>query len=101
SAHAIKPSSPCPLCGVPSSRVQSRYVRTLADLPWHAVAVSLRLTMRRFFCDTAGCPRRIFAERLPRVAAVYARRTLRLQDAFESIAFALGGEAGSKLADRL
>jgi transposase len=33
----------CPLCGTASSRVHSRYVRTLADLPWHGVAVSVQL----------------------------------------------------------
>jgi len=54
----------CPLCGIPSSRVHSRYVRILADLPWHDVAVFVHLTVQRFFCETAGCARRIFAERL-------------------------------------
>jgi hypothetical protein len=25
----------CPLCAVPAARAHSRYVRTLADLPWN------------------------------------------------------------------
>jgi transposase len=36
---ATTPTGPlCPLCGTASSRVHSRYVRILADLPWHGVA---------------------------------------------------------------
>jgi transposase len=87
----------CPLCGCPSFRVHSYYVRTLADLPWNGVPVRLRLTIRRFFCDTKTCRRRIFAERLPGVAAPHARRTLRLTEALELIGFALGGEAGARV----
>ncbi len=62
-------SATCPLCGSASARTHSRYVRTLADLPWHGVAVSVRLSVRRFFCEAAGCARRIFAERLPGMVA--------------------------------
>src|SRR5947209_6645358 len=94
-------SSSCPLCHLPSSRVHSRYVRPLADLPWHGVAVSVQLTVRRFFCEVAACPRRIFAERLPGIVAPYARRTARLAEAFELIGLALGGEAGARVLRRL
>jgi transposase len=87
----------CPLCDRPSRRVHSHYVRTLADLPWNGVPVRLRLTVRRFLCDTKSCRRRIFAERLPGVAAPHARRTLRLTEALELIGFALGGEAGARV----
>jgi transposase len=91
----------CPLCGTPSRRVQSRYTRTLADLPWQGVAVRIHLRIRRLFCDSAECPRRIFAERLPEVAAPYARRTKRLAEAIELIGFMLGGEAGARTTARL
>jgi transposase len=92
-------TTPCPLCGQPSSRVHSRYSRyrrTLADLPWQAIPARLILWSRRFFCDTAACPRRIFTERLPGVAAPHARRTNRLRDWLGHIAFALGGEPGAR-----
>jgi len=36
------------------------------------------LSVRRLFCDNARCERRIFAERLPDVAAPWARKTTRL-----------------------
>jgi transposase len=39
----------CPVCRKRSSRVHSRYTRTLADLPWQGIPVSVRLSVRRFF----------------------------------------------------
>jgi transposase len=81
--------------------VHSRYGRTLADLPWLGVAVSVQLTVRRFVCGNADCIRRVFGERLPGIVAPYARRTARLSEAFELIGFALGGEAGARVLHRL
>jgi len=91
----------CPLCGDPTDRVHSRYVRTLADLPWAGVPVRIRVRARRFFCDNGACPRTIFAERLAAVAPAYAHRTDRQRDALEAIAFVAGGEAGARLAASL
>jgi transposase len=89
------------VCGKITRRVHSRYSRTLSDLPWHGNAVRIQLEARRFFCDTASCSRRIFAERLPETTKHYARRTLRLSAAIDAVALALGGEAGARLAGRL
>ncbi len=100
-AESLAPDGLCPLCGFPSSREHSRYTRCLGDLPWQGRSVRLLLLSRKFFCDSAVCPRRIFAERLPNVAAAYARKTARLKDTLACIAFACGGEAGSRLASRL
>jgi transposase len=87
----------CPVCGKRSTRVHSRYTRTLTDLPWQEVPVTVRLRVRRFFCDERFCGRAIFAERLPGLVAHYARRTERLDGWFRHVSFALGGEAGSRL----
>jgi transposase len=95
------PTADCPLCGQSSARAHSRYVRRLADLPSHDRPVRLHLEVRRFFCANPDCRRRIFAERLPVVAAVHARTTVRLDKAHCNIGLALGGEAGSRLAARL
>jgi transposase len=95
------PTAVCPVCGSNASRVHSRYARRLADLPGFGRAVRLEVTVRRFACPAVKCPRRIFAERLPGFAAPHARTTDRLRQAHESIGFALGGEAGSRLATRL
>lgn len=92
------PAAACPACGMTSRRVHSRYVRWVADLPWHGVAVRLELHTRKFFCSGPDCPRRVFTERLPRVVAPHARRTRRLNDALTLLAFALGGEAGARAA---
>ncbi|MCU0625547.1 MAG: ISL3 family transposase [Gemmatimonadaceae bacterium] len=91
----------CPACGAAARRVHSRYARTLADLPWQGTRVQLAVTVRRFFCDAATCPRRIFAERLTETAARYARRTSRAAALLELVGFALGGRAGSRLAATL
>jgi transposase len=93
--------SACPLCGGASNRVHSRYTRTLADLPWQGRRVALRVRARRFRCITAGCQRRIFTERFAALALPSARRTIRLGDAQRHIGLALGGEPGSRLANRL
>jgi transposase len=99
--RATRPEAACPLCGQISTRVHSRYVRTVHDLPWQGIKVRLRLSTRRFFCANPNCERAIFTERLPALVAPYARRTKRLAEALYLIGYALGGEAGARLAVRL
>jgi transposase len=94
-------SSRCPCCGTDSDRVHSRYRRTVADLPWANRPLALRLIVRRFRCLRPGCPQHIFCERLPGFLQAHARATIRLADAHRALGFALGGEAGSRLADEL
>lgn len=91
----------CPRCRRRSSRIHSRYIRHVADLPWHGIRVTLKLHTRRFRCLNDLCTQRIFCERLPRVVAHYVRKTMRLNAALELIGFALGGEAGARLAREL
>jgi transposase len=98
---ATAPTASCPDCATPSSSVHSHYQRRLADLPWGALAVRLQLLVRKFACRHVTCARRIFTERLPDVAAPYARKTMRLVNALRAIGLALGGEAGARLAARL
>jgi transposase len=100
-ASTDNPTARCPCCGQPSRRIHGRYTRTLADLPWCGTPMHLRVGVRKFFCDEPACERRIFAERLEGVAGVYARSTDRQRRALEWIAFALGGEAGARLAREL
>lgn len=100
-ASTTNPMAECPLCGRPSRRLHGCYTRTLADLPWCGVPVRLRVRVRKFFCDGPTCERKIFAERLEEVARPFARGTDRQREALEWIAFALGGEAGARLAREL
>ena len=53
--------------------------------------------MRKWFCQNPHCGRRIFTERLPPVAAPWARRTLRLAQRLGALGMALGGRAGVRL----
>lgn len=98
---AIAASAACPGCGTPSDRVHSHYRRTVADLPCQGRFLALRLRLRRFRCTKAGCPRAVFCERLPGLLAAHARSTDRLTDSHRAIGFALGGEAGARLAEHL
>ncbi len=98
---ATRRCAECPKCGVASKRIHSRYTRTVVDLPCQGIAVRLQLCTRRFRCTNELCPQSISRERLPSVVARYARRTIRLTDALELIAFALGGRPGTRLSHEL
>jgi hypothetical protein len=91
----------CPVCAMPSERIHGRYIRHVADLPMMGCIVSLSLQIRRFRCSQSGCPRRIFAERLPAAAPFRKRRTVRLAEVQRSLALGTGGELGSRLAGLL
>jgi transposase len=94
--RTTRPQAECPGCHRLSTRVHSYYVRKVADLPWHGVAVRLHLRTRRFRCKNSLCTKRIFCERLPRVVAYYGRKTVRMNEVLELIGFLLGGEAGAR-----
>src|SRR5262245_27836265 len=93
---ATQSEAACPLCDQPSRRIQSRYIRKLADLAWAPSRVKLRLHVRRFFCLNPSCVRKIFTERLSAVVLPYARRTNRFCAQLLETGFALGGEAGAR-----
>jgi transposase len=95
--RSTQATAPCPLCDTPAQRIHSRYERTLADLPWAQYRVRLQLRVRKWFCRNRSCPRRIFTERLPTIAAPWARRTLRLAQRLVALGVALGGKAGVRL----
>jgi transposase len=73
----------------------------MTNLPWAGRPVRLQVWVRRFRCDHRQCPRRIFAERLPELAAPHARRTAAQQAALRVLGCALGGQAGVRVAARL
>lgn len=90
----------CPGCHSQTSRIHSRYQRTLADLPLAHTPLTIRLLARRFFCSSTDCPRRTFREPIPSLAAPRARRTLRLSDEQRRLGLEIGGEGGARLATR-
>jgi transposase len=88
----------CPECGTKNSRRHSFYIRKLLDLPWAGIPVRVQVKIKKIHCDNSKCHRKIFAERLGEELQPYARRTNRLNQHLNAIGFALGGNAGSKLA---
>ena len=95
--RSTQATASCPLCTTPAQRMHSHYERTLVDLPWAHYRVRLQLRVRKWFCRNRACRRRIFTERLPTVAAPWARRTLRLAQRLGALGIALGGKAGVHL----
>jgi len=100
-AATTRPSVSCPVCKVSSSRIHSRYKRVLRDLPWHGAIVRMRLLCRRFYFRSPECSRRIFTERIPKVVRRYGRFTERSRQVLLLIGYALGGEAGARLAEHI
>ncbi len=99
--RAASPTASCPCCGTISKRVQSRYTRTVRDLPASGRPVELIVGVRRFFCQESTCVRKIFAERFPSLTLPRRKFTLRLQETLRQMGFAVGGEAGARLGRQL
>jgi transposase len=71
--RTISATALCPSCGTASSRIQSRYTRTLRDLPSVGRPIRLIMQVRRFFCKKTTCAQKIFVERLPDLCRPHAR----------------------------
>src|SRR6266481_3602720 len=89
--------APCSVCGVSARRVHSSYQRQLVDPAIAGREATIELTVRRFFCDNAGCGRRTFVEQVVGLTTRFGRRTTTAQRLVTAVAFALGGRAGSRL----
>lgn len=98
---ATAPTALCPICATPSASVHSSYTRQLTDLAWGTASVQILLRVRKFRCACPTCPRRVFTERLPALAAPYARQTPRRQSLLRALGLALGGRAAVRLARQL
>ncbi|WP_262505817.1 ISL3 family transposase [Streptomyces sp. TRM68367] len=91
----------CSGCGSGSSRVHGRYRRSLADSPVAGRGAKIVVTVRRFKCVNDACSQTTFSEQVPGLTMPFARRTPTLTKALVSIALALAGRAGSRLATQL
>jgi DNA-binding NarL/FixJ family response regulator len=98
---ATSPCALCPLCQQPATRLHSRYRRVVKDLPCAGQHVRLILHVRKFFCDTVTCMRKVFAERLPHLVEPWAQMTTRLTQALQTIGLATCGKLGARLASHL
>jgi len=97
-ARGRESAAACPKCGTASGRVHSRYSRRLADAAVGGRQVEICLAVRRFICRDPGCEQKIFSEQVSGLTARYARKTPLLAGVLGSIAVALAGRAGSRLA---
>jgi len=91
----------CPACSGSNVAYHSIYLRRLRDLPWQGQPVRIKVKTRRFRCRNRRCRRQIFAERLPGVAAQWARETDRLTQNLRLVGYLLGGRPASRLLERL
>src|SRR5437763_2639721 len=99
--RTTSPTAPCPSCGTASSRIQSRYTRTLRDLPSVGRPIHLIMNLRRFCCKKSTCAQKIFVERLPDLCHPHAQRTKRLQEALLHLGLITGGQSGADLGSAL
>ena len=63
--------------------------------------MQLWATVGRFRCRNSLCPRKVFCERLPRIARAYSRQTDRASEIVRLIGYVAGGRPGQRLLARL
>jgi hypothetical protein len=96
-AHSAVTELRCPDCAIASRRVHSRYGRRLAEYPVGGRRVVVKLEVRRFFCDAAGCGRRTFVEQVQGLTTRYARANPGVKRLWRSVALTAGGRPGMRL----
>src|SRR5438045_3965637 len=98
---STQPSAPCPGCGCLSDHIHPHYQRTVHDVPCGGRNVVLRLCVRKFFCWTATCPRKVFTERLADLVQPWARVSTRLLEELKALGLSASAEVNERLAPRL
>jgi transposase len=78
--------------------VHGRYLRRLSDAAVSGTRVVIELLVRRFRCLNDLCPTVTFAEQVTGLTSPHARYTPLMRGTLTSIALALAGRAGSRLA---
>jgi transposase len=91
----------CPGCGTQSKSRHSFYSRTLRDLSAQGATVVIDARLARWRCRNERCDRRIFTERLPGLAAPFARQTARLAEVVRLVGHSMGGRPSERLMRRL
>jgi transposase len=91
----------CPGCGTQSKSRHSAYSRTLRDLSAQGAPVIINARLARWRCRNQRCDRRIFTERLPGLAAPFARQTARLAGIVRLLGHSAGGRPSERLMRRL
>jgi transposase len=100
-AHTVAETASCPRCSTASSRVHSRYDRSITDLAVGGRQMMIRLRVRRFRCAEKHCEQKIFVEQVPGLTQRYQRRTGSLTTLLGRVGLALGGRAGARMTGHL
>jgi len=100
-AATVIESAACWTCGVNSTRVHSRYRRLLQDAAVTGRSLAIVLQVKRYFCDNESCAKTTFAEQVPGLTSRFGRISEGLRAMLTRVALALGGRAGSRLAEHL
>lgn len=90
-------SSFCPLCNFSTTKIHSKYIRTIGDLPVSGKIVQLKLHVRKFFCENTNCTRKIYTERFKHQLNSYGRRFERLNEQLSSMGLELGGNVAHRI----
>jgi transposase len=91
------PTAPCPECQTPATRIHSRYIRTIADLPSGGRQVCLHWRVRTWWCEHSQCSHRIFTEQLPDFVAPTAHATQRFHALVHKLVHLCGGASTHRL----
>src|ERR1700685_3377449 len=91
----------CPEGGAQSNSRHSTYWRTLWDLSAQGAPVIVHARLGRWRCRNQLCDRRIFTERVPSLAAPFARWTARLAGIVRLLGHSAGGRPSERLMRRL
>jgi transposase len=91
----------CPECGAQSKSRHSTYWRTLRDLSAQGAPVIVHARLGRWRCRNQQCDRLVFTERVPGLAAPFARRTARLAGIVRLLGHSAGGRPSERLMRRL
>ncbi|UQA91398.1 ISL3 family transposase [Streptomyces halobius] len=100
-ARARAVEGECPHCGQMPRQVHGRYVRRLADAALGGRAVIIELLVRRFLCRNAACSAVTFTEQVEGLTAPHARYTPPLRRILTTIAVAMAGRPGARMAAAL
>ena len=90
-------ASQCPICQSISTKVHSRYLRMISNLPVSGKISTINLSVRKFFCKNSDCIRKIFSERFEQQLKSYPRRFERLNELLSSMSLDLGGNIAHRV----
>ena len=100
SVHSRQPTF-CPGCGARSESATALTRERFWDLSAQGTPVVISARLGRWRCRNQECDRRIFTERVPGLAAPFARRTARLAGIVRLLGHSAGGRPSERLMRRL